>query len=110
MDFVGGSINSHGVTPIAGWFWLGKMHHWGTIHPVVGLVVKHRGAVCAPLPTWAAPATPPRAGMAGVVRAAPEKESDLVQRGYSIYTVYVYTYSIYIYSVYIYMINISMYA
>lgn len=45
-----------------------------------GLVVKHRGAVCAPLPTWAAPATPPRAGMTGVVRgtSATEKESDPV--------------------------------
>lgn len=48
-----------------------------------GLVVKHRGAVCAPLPTWAAPATPPRAGMTGVVRGtgAPEKESDPVVPG-----------------------------
>ena len=66
--------------------------HWGTIHPVVGLVVKHRGAVCAPLPTWAAPATPPRAGMTGVVRgtSATEKESDLVQRGYSVY-IYIHT-------------------
>lgn len=42
-----------------------------------GLVVKHRGSICAPLPTWAAPATPPRAGMTGLVRttSAPVKES-----------------------------------